>query len=101
MLILKEEFEIIKFDHEGRGICYMDGKTVFVENTVPGDIVNICVKKNKKNYSIATVANFIKYSCNRIKPECPYFDKCGGCDLQNISYSDQLKFKEEKVKEIL
>lgn len=79
----------------------MDGKTVFVENTVPGDIVNICVKKNKKNYSIATVANFIKYSCNRIKPKCPYFDKCGGCDLQNISYSDQLIFKEEKVKEIL
>ena len=96
-----ENVEIIKFDHEGRGICYMDGKTVFVENTVPGDIVNICIKKNKKNYSVATVSKFVKYSLNRIKPECPYFDKCGGCDLQNISYSDQLKFKEDKVKEIL
>lgn len=96
-----ENVNIIKFDHEGRGICFIDGKTVFVENTVPGDIVNISIKKSKKNYSVANVSKFIKYSPNRIKPLCPYFIKCGGCDLQNVNYNDQLKFKEQKIKEIL
>ena len=96
-----DNLEIIKFDHEGRGIGYLNGKTIFVDNTIPGDIVNISIKKNKKNYSVATVLKFIKYSPNRIKPECPFFHKCGGCDLQNINYIDQLKFKEEKIKEIL
>ncbi len=95
------EIEIMKFDHEGRGIGYLNGKTIFVDNTIPGDIVNINIRKNKKNYCIADVAQYIKYSSNRIKPNCPFFNKCGGCDLQNISYDKQLVFKEEKVKEIL
>lgn len=94
------EIEIIKFDHEGRGIGYLNGKTVFVENSIPGDIVSISIKKSKKNYCIADVKQYVKYSSDRIKPNCQFFDKCGGCDLQNISYDNQLIFKEEKVKEI-
>ena len=41
-----DNLEIIKFDHEGRGIGYLNGKTIFVDNTIPGDIVNISIKKN-------------------------------------------------------
>lgn len=97
------EYEVLieKFDHEGRGIGYIDRKTIFVENTVPGDLVKVTLIKDKKNYSVAKVIKFLKYSNDRINPKCPYFNNCGGCDLQYISYENQLKFKEMKVREIL
>lgn len=99
----KNLYEIIieRFDHEGRGIGYIDSKIVFVNNTIPGDKVIVQITKNKKNYCIAKVIKFLNYSVDRIEPICPYFNDCGGCDLQNISYENQLKFKENKVKDIL
>lgn len=93
--------KIEKFDHEGRGIGYIDSKVVFVNNTVPGDTVMVQITKNKKNYSVAKVIKYLEFSLDRIKPICPYFNLCGGCDLQNINYESQLAFKENKVKEIL
>lgn len=98
---LEYEVTIEKFDHDGRGICYIDGKITFVDNAVPGDKVVVVLTKIKKNYCIARILKFLSYSLDRIKPICPYFDKCGGCDLQNIDYTYQLKFKENKIREIL
>ncbi len=98
---LEYDLKIEKFDHEGRGIGYIDSKIVFVNNTIPGDRVMAKIIKNKKNYCIAKVTKFIEFSLDRVEPACPYFNYCGGCDLQNINYESQLKFKENKVKEIL
>ena len=97
------EYEVLieKFDHEGRGIGYIDRKTTFVDNTVPGDLVKVTLIKDKKNYSVGKVTKFLKYSNDRINPKCPYFNNCGGCNLQYISYEKQLKFKEMKAREIL
>lgn len=98
---LEYDLKIEKFDHEGRGIGYIDSKIVFVNNTIPGDRVIVQITKNKKSYCIAKVIKFLEFSIDRVEPTCPYFNFCGGCDLQNINYESQLKFKENKVKEIL
>ena len=94
------KIDIEKLDDFGRGIGYIDGKITFVPNTVPGDIVNINIIKEHKKYNEATIDNFIKYSEDRVKPPCPYFTKCGGCTLQNLSYENTINYKLNKLKNI-
>ena len=98
-----KEYEVIveKFDNEGRGISYVNGVITFIDGAIPKDRVIINLTKIKKKYCTATVKKIISASENRIKPLCPYFNECGGCDLQSVSYDNQLKFKENKIKEIM
>lgn len=93
--------EITSLDHNGRGIGKLNNKIVFVENTLPGEIVDITILKEKKKYIEARVNNFIKKSEKRIESVCPYFTECGGCDLLHLNYEDTLKFKEDKIKNIV
>ena len=93
--------EITSLDHNGRGIGKLNNKIVFVENTLPGEIVDITILKEKKKYIEARVNNFIKKSEKRIESVCPYFTQCGGCDLLHLNYEDTLKFKEDKIKNIV
>lgn len=93
--------KIEKLDHQGRGIGFVNEKIIFVPFTLPGDIVNINITKEKKNFGEGKVVKYIEKSNMHIENNCPYFEVCGGCDLRHISYEDELKFKENKVKEIL
>lgn len=93
--------QIERLDHQGRGIGKVDGKTVFVPNTLPDEIVEIDIISNKKKYMIGDPKHFLKTSVSRVKPICPYFKTCGGCDLMHLSYQDQLQYKESKVKDIM
>lgn len=93
--------EITSLDHNGRGIGKLNNKIVFVENALPGEIVDITILKEKKKYIEARVNNFIKKSEKRIESVCPYFAECGGCDLLHLNYEDTLKFKEDKIKNIV
>ena len=93
--------EITSLDHNGRGIGRLNNKIVFVENALPGEIVNIAILKEKKNYIEASTSNFIKKSEKRRKSACPYFAECGGCDLLHLNYEDTLNFKEDKIKNIV
>ena len=95
------KIEIVKFDNQGRGIGYIDDKIIFVPKTVPGDIITTEVLVEKKNYLEGKVLEIIKPSKLRKKAICPYFDKCGGCDLMHISLSESLEYKINKVNEIL
>lgn len=95
------EIMIERFDHDSRGIGYIDGKITFVDNVIPGDKVMVSIDKSKKKYNIAKVIKFLEYSNNRINSICPFFDRCGGCDLQHINYDYQLNFKENKVRDII
>lgn len=92
---------IDSLDHSGRGIAKLDKKIVFVENAIPGEVVNIKVTKDKKNYMEADVTSYIKKSEKRVDSPCPYFNICGGCDLLHLSYSDMLAFKQEKIENIV
>jgi len=93
--------EVTSLDHNGIGIGKLNNKIVFVENALPGEIVYITILKEKKKYIEARVNNFIKKSEKRIESVCPYFVECGGCDLLHLNYEDTLKFKENKIKNIV
>lgn len=91
------EKEILKLDDFGRGITYVDNVVTFVKNTIPKDIIDLKITKSHKRYNEGIPTKIIKPSPLRIKPFCPYFSKCGGCTLQNLSYEETLKYKKEKV----
>ena len=93
--------KIEKLDHFGRGICYIDGKICFVENTLPGEDVKIKINLEKKKYILGRVKDFYSVSSDRVDDVCPYKDKCGGCDLSHLSYKKENEYKCLKVKEIL
>ena len=95
---MNEKVEILKLDSKGRGIGRLDNKPIFIFNALPDEIVEIDNVKRRSKYITATSLNILKKSSKRIDPICPYFGICGGCDIMNMSYLEQLKFKEEKVK---
>lgn len=89
--------KIEKLDHQGKGITYVDNIVTFVPKCVPLDEVKITITDKKKKYNIGKVDKLLKASPNRVKAFCPYYDLCGGCDLQNLSYKDTLEYKKDKV----
>ena len=93
--------KIENLDHFGRGIAKVNNMPIFVENSLIGEEVEIIVTKEKKNYMEGIVDKYIKTSPIRVVSKCPYYDNCGGCDLLHLSYEEQLKYKENKVKEII
>ena len=93
--------KIEKMDHRGRGIGYHNGKITFVENALPDEEVEISIVKETAKYKEAAVVNFISKSSTRTKSKCPYYEECGGCHLRHMSYDDTLKFKKNKLIEIL
>ncbi len=90
----KIEVCIEKLIPGGKGLARVDGKVVFVPFVLPGEIVEIVINKEKKNYSEADLISIIRKSANRVEPECEYYYECGGCNMQHISYDVQL---EEKI----
>lgn len=94
------EVKIIGLDHQGRGIAKDNNKIVFVSNALPNEIVDIKYTVIKKNFSIAEVIKIIKKSNKRVENLCPYYGECGGCDLLHLAYDEQLKFKEDKIRNI-
>lgn len=93
--------KIEKLNHNGFGICYIDGKVTFVKNTLIGDEVEISIIKEHKTYNEAKVTKYITKSPLHKSPVCPYADKCGGCTYQIMSYEDELSQKQKVVEEIL
>ncbi len=92
---------ILKLDDQGRGICYVNNKITFVSHTLPNEEVDIELIKENSKYQIGKVKEIIKASPNRLKSLCPYYEQCGGCQLLHTSYEETLKFKENKIKDIL
>ena len=94
------EIKIVNMDHNGNGIGKIDEKIVFVPKTITGDICDIDIYKHYKKYDIGKVSKIISESDNHVKSICPYFNVCGGCNISNLSYEDQINFKVDKVKNI-
>lgn len=82
----------------GEGIGKIDGYTLFIKDTVIGDIVEAKLMKAKKNYGYARMMKLIEASPNRVEPPCAVARQCGGCQIQAMSYEEQLRFKQNKVK---
>ncbi len=91
------EYLITDLNHLGQGITRIDNKITFVPKTVSGDIINLEITKSHKNYNEAKLLKIVKPSPDRIEYKCPYYNKCGGCNIANLEYTNQLKYKKEKV----
>ena len=86
---------------EGKSIARVDGKVVFIENVVPGDVVDLRLGKNKKDWAEGFVTAFREYSPQRVEPFCSHFGVCGGCRWQMLPYPLQLKYKQQQVEDVL
>lgn len=90
--------EIDDIGTNGEGIGKVDGYTLFVKDSLPGDTIEAKIVKANKNFGYARVQRILKASTDRVEPLCPVASKCGGCQLQHLSYEKQLEYKENKVK---
>ena len=91
------ELKIEDLSSEGLGVGHSDGIVLFVKDTVIGDTVEARVMKMKKTYGYARAMRILEPSPDRIVPPCPVARQCGGCQIQAMSYSAQLHFKQNKV----
>lgn len=93
--------EITDIGTGGEGIGRADGYTLFVKGAVCGDVVRAKVLKAKKTYGYAKIESLLTPSPDRAEPVCPVAGRCGGCQLQQMSYAAQLQWKARKVRECL
>lgn len=94
------ELTIEKIVNTGSGLSHYQGKAVFIDNTVPEDVVRARVLKINKNFIRAGLIEIITPSRYRVKPFCPLYNACGGCNMQNMEYSFLIQQKDGILKEI-
>ena len=100
-LPLIEGLHITTLAAEGKAMGKVDNQVIFVPMTVPGDIVDVQVRKHHRRYMEATVVRFVEKSPLRTEPFCEHFGVCGGCKWQSLPYSEQLKQKRQQVEDQL
>jgi len=86
---------------EGKSLARVEGKVIFIENAVPGDVVDVKLSKNKKDWAEGFITAFHSYSPDRVTPFCSHFGVCGGCRWQMLPYSRQLQYKQQQVEDVL
>ncbi len=99
--IILPDVEVSDAGAEGKAIVRIDGMVVFVPFVVPGDIIDLKIIKKKKNFAEGRAVAIKQPSPLRIKEACPHFGICGGCKWQTLRYDEQLKFKQQQVKDNL
>lgn len=82
----------------GKGVARYQGKVMFIEGAVPGDVVDVKIKKDRKDYTEARTFKIVTPSKERKEPKCIHFEDCGGCKWQYLDYSKQLELKDGIVK---
>ena len=83
----------------GEGVGFYKKQTIFVDNALPGEIVEVKIVDAKDKYATGVITKFKQKSPNRVEAKCPYYEKCGGCQLQHLSYDSQLEEKKNIVVE--
>ncbi len=86
---------------EGKSLAKVEGKVIFIEKVVPGDVVDVRLLKNKKDWAEGVPLQFHSYSADRVEPFCSHFGVCGGCQWQMLPYEKQLQYKHRQVEETL
>lgn len=92
-----EKLPITAYASEGKSLGRLEGKVIFVEGAVPGDVADIFITKNKKDWAEGKAIHFEKYSEERVKPFCIHFGICGGCKWQMLPYQKQLQYKQQEA----
>lgn len=83
--------------NSGDGVGRVDNKVIFVPYTSPGDRVRVELLTNKKSFARARLIEIVSPSPHRVSPPCPYYGKCGGCDMQHLDYATQIFWKRENL----
>ena len=96
-LPLLEKVTITDVAAEGKALAKVNDLVVFVPYVVPGDVVDLQVKRKKNKYAEAVAVKFHEYSSQRAVPFCQHYGVCGGCKWQCLSYEDQIKYKQKQV----
>jgi 23S rRNA (uracil1939-C5)-methyltransferase len=95
------QIEITGLNQHGQGVGRIDGLVVFVDNAVPGDLIEINLVEKHRQYAVGQLTAVIRPSRDRRLPLCPVADTCGGCALQNMDYQAQLTWKRQQVCDVL
>ena len=99
--IILENVVIEDYAAEGKSIARVDGKVIFIEKVVPGDIVDIKLRKSKKDWAEGYPLQFHSFSKERTDPFCKHFGVCGGCQWQMLPYEKQIFYKRQQVEDNL
>ena len=88
-------------DREGRGVAHVEGKTVFIDGALPGEVVEYAPYRTKPSYELAQLLKVIRSSASRVEPRCPHYGVCGGCSLQHFDDTAQVAAKQRVLEDTL
>lgn len=92
---------IKKIGINGEGVGFYKRQTIFVEDALPGEVVEVQITNVQPKFAYGKITKYKKRSDQRVVPKCPYYDRCGGCQLQHLSYDEQLVQKENLIRDSL
>ena len=92
-----EGVEVIDMGTKGKGVAKKDGMVIFVQDAIPGDVVDVLITKKKKSFMEGKVDKYISRSKDLVEPFCQHFDICGGCSYQHMDYKAQLFQKQKGI----
>lgn len=93
--------EVTDYAAEGKALARHEGKVIFIEGAVPGDVADIFITKNKKDWAEGRVNKMVSLSPERVDPFCQHFGVCGGCKWQMLPYPKQLQYKQQEAEQNL
>ena len=91
------EARVVDLAHDGRGVARLDGKTVFIQDALPGELVMASRVSQRRSHDDAVLVEVLEPSAERVSPACPHFGTCGGCSLQHLAPAAQLAAKESTL----
>ena len=103
-MLKKNDLITVRIDaigNDGEGIGRADGYPLFIKDALPGDLAEVRITKAKKTYGYARLEKILEASPDRTTPQCALHRRCGGCQIQALSYEKQLSYKQQKVRENL
>lgn len=99
--VVLEKVLVQDYAAEGKSLARVDGKVVFIEGAVPGDVVDVQLSKNKADWAEGHTVHIHNLSSDRVTPFCEHFGVCGGCQWQMLPYEKQLFYKQKQVNDNL
>ncbi|RYU45568.1 23S rRNA (uracil(1939)-C(5))-methyltransferase RlmD [Aliivibrio finisterrensis] len=96
-----QSVDVVRLDHNGAGIAFVDKKPVFIDGALPEEKVIIQFTEQKKQYARAKLIKLIQKSTKRQAPICQHYHECGGCNLQHLQHQEQIVAKDQKLQELM
>jgi 23S rRNA (uracil1939-C5)-methyltransferase len=93
--------EVVTLDHDGRGVARVQGKVLFVEGALPGELVEYRRWRRKPAFDLANLTRVLRASGARVVPRCPHYERCGGCSLQHLEPRAQVALKQRVLEDNL